>query len=177
MKIKDGQKVFLQKYEVAYIMHNLNLVPAGIIEEIFKNDNPFIVASPADGQVFDCVFENLGTTEWLMEQDWIVDYDQYKDVPVADLEAMCKQLEDEYSSSIDDFNAKDDAYREKHFDEQSEKFGNMSHKISSLYLMLEHLGKKANFVFPDEISSHSVFPKNAKRKSGFFARLFGRGAQ
>lgn len=46
MKIKDGQKVFLQKYEVAYIMHELNLVPAGIIEEVFKDGKPFIMANP-----------------------------------------------------------------------------------------------------------------------------------
>lgn len=121
MKIKDGQKVFLQKYEVAYIMHELNLVPAGIIEEVFKDGKPFIMANPIDGQVFDCVFENPGTTEWLMEQDWIVDYDQYKNVPVVDLEALCKQLEDECSSGINDFNATDDAYRKEHFDEQYEK--------------------------------------------------------
>ena len=76
-------------------MHELNLVPAGIIEEVFKDGKPFIMANPIDGQVFDCVFENPGTTEWLMEQDWIVDYDQYKNVPVVDLEALCKQLEEE----------------------------------------------------------------------------------
>lgn len=177
MKIKDGQKVFLQKYEVTYIMHELNSVPAGIVEEIFKDDEPFIMSGPADGQVFDCVFQNPETTKWLMEQDWVVDYDQYKNVPVAELEALCRQLEKEYSSGANDFNAKDNAYREKHFNEQNEKFSNMRHKIASLYLMLEHLEKKANFVFPDEISSHSVFPKNTKRKSGFFARLFNRGAQ
>lgn len=177
MKIKDGQKVFLQKYEVAYIMHELNLVPAGIIEEVFKDGKPFIMANPIDGQVFDCVFENPGTTEWLMEQDWIVDYDQYKNVPVVDLEALCKQLEDECFSGINDFNATDDAYRKEHFDEQYEKFSKMRHKISSLYLMIEHLEKKTNFVFPDEISNHSIFQKNAKKKSGFFARLFGWGTQ
>ncbi|MBR0467642.1 hypothetical protein IJJ53_01905 [Candidatus Saccharibacteria bacterium] len=177
MKIKNGQKVFLQKYEVTYIMHELNSVPAGIVEEIFKDGKPFIMSGPIDGQVFACVFENPKATEWLMEQDWIVDYDQYKNVPVADLKVLCEQLKNEYSSGVGNFNAKDDAYREKHFDEQNEKFSNMRHKISSLYLMIDHLEKKTNFVFPDEISNHSIFQKNNKKKSGFFARLFGRGTQ
>lgn len=35
MKLKIGDKVYLQKYEFAHIMHELNGFPGGILDETF----------------------------------------------------------------------------------------------------------------------------------------------
>lgn len=175
MKVKDGQKVYLQKYEVSYIMHELNCVPACIVNEIFKYGTPFIMSGPIDGYKF-CVFEDPKNVEWLMEQDWIVDYDQYKSTPISKLKCLCEELKNEYSAGAKDFNNRDIDYREKHFEEQGEVFSKLRHRISSLELMTEHLKHEVDFDFPIDIISHCVSYKPTK-KPGFFARLFGKGTR
>lgn len=176
MKLKIGQKVYLQKYEASYIIHSLNFVQAGIVDEIFKTGKPFIINGPIDGYAFDCVFENSDNVKWLMDQDWIVDYNQYKGKTPAEIMDICKKLVEQGNAEAEEFNAKDPKYREKHFLECREHLNNLEHELDSLEIMTKHINKKIKFALPEQADEHSVGPKNAK-KPGFFARLFGRGAQ
>lgn len=176
MKIKIGQKVYLQKYDVSYIMHDLNSVHYSIIDEIFKDSKSFIMNGAMDGYAFDCVFEDPTNVKWLMDQDWIVDYDQYKNKTAAEVVALCEELIEQGKIKAEEFNAKDPEYREKHFLECREHLSNLEHKLNSLEAMANYLDKKIKFALPKQIGEHSVTLKNAK-KPGFFARLFGRGAQ
>ena len=176
MKIKIGQKVYLQKYDVSYIMHELNFVQAGIVDEIFKDGKPFIMNGAVDGYTFDCVFEDPSNVKWLMNQDWIVDYDQYKDKTPAEIIALYEELVKQGNIEAKEFNAKDPEYRKKHFLECRERLNNLEHKLNSLEAMAEHLNKKIKFAFPKQMDEHSVTLKNVK-KPGFFARVFGRSTR
>ena len=137
------------------------------------------------GQGFrsECVYKEPENVKWLMEQDWIVDYDEYVKMPLAELEALQERLKAERSAGIDEFNAKDEAYREAHYDEESDKFDKLGHKIASFGDLIEFRKGEFKFVFPDEyrgktaISDASSATSTPQKKPGFFARLFGRGAQ
>ena len=184
MKIRIGEKVYLQKYEVAHILHSLNGFPATVIDEVFGDgeSNFFFMNSPADGFRFESVFKNPASVKWLMEQDWIVDYDEYSEMPLPELEALVERLKAEHAAGIDEFNAKDETYREKHFEEASDKFHNDSHKISSLDDLISARKGEVTFVFPDGYQGKTTpgasgATSTPKKKPGFFARLFGRGAQ
>ena len=186
MKLKIGDKVYLQKYEVAHIMHELNGFPGGILNETFGSDEDssfFFMNGPTDGFRFECVYKKHENVKWLMEQDWIVDYDEYAEMPLAELGAFQERLKAERSADIGEFNAKDEAYRETHFDEQSDKFDKLGHKIASLGYLIRFRKGEIKFGFPDEhqsktaISSASSATSTPQKKPGFFARLFGRGAQ
>ncbi len=186
MKLKIGDRVYLQKYEFAHIMHELNGFPGGILDEMFSGDEDssfFFMNGPTDGFRFECAYKEPENVRWLMEQDWIVDYDEYAEMPLAELEALQERLKAERSADIDEFNAKDEAYRETHFDEQSDKFNKLGHKIASLGDLIRFRKGEIKFGFPDEyqgkiaISGASSVTSTPQKKPGFFARLFGRGAQ
>lgn len=178
MKIKIGEKVYLQKYEVAHILHNLNSAPGVVLQEIFKdgkNGSFFFVSGPDDALRFDCVFQDPASIEWLMKQDWIVDYNEYADTPIAELEAFVECLRAEHNVDIDEFNAKDEAYRREHFAEKGSEFHKSDYIISSLEGLIDARKGKAVFVFPDEYQGDT--PSILQKKLNFFARLFSRGAQ
>ena len=184
MKVKVGENVYLQKYEVAHIMHDLNSVPATVMDEVFGDDESsfFFMNGPTDAFRFESVFKNPASVKWLMEQDWIVDYDKYSEMPLPELEVLVERLKAEHDAGIDEFNAKDEAYREKHFEEVSDKFHKASHKISSLDDLISARKGKVTFVFPDGYQGKTTpgasgATSTPKKKPGFFARLFGRGAQ
>ena len=185
MKLKIGDRVYLQKYEVAYIMHELNGFPTGILDETFSGDEDslFFLNGPTDGFRFEGIYKEPENVRWLMKQDWIVDYDEYAEMPLAELEALQERLEAERSADIDEFNAKDEAYREAHFDEESDRFDKLGHKIISLGYLIKFRKGEVEYVFPDEyqsktaISGASGATSTPQKKLGFFARLFGRGAQ
>lgn len=86
-------------------------------------------------------------------------------------------------ANIDEFNAKDETYREAHFDEESDRFDKLGHKIVSLGYLIKFRNGEVECVFPDEyqsktaISGASGATSTPQKKLGFFARLFGRGAQ
>ncbi len=185
MKLKISDKVYLQKYEVAHIMHELNVFPSDFFDETFGGDEDsfFFINSPTDGFSFECIYKEHENVKWLMGQDWIVDYDEYAEMPLAELEALQERLEAERSADIDEFNAKDEAYREAHFDEESDRFDKLGHKIASLGDLIRFRKGEIEFGFPDEyqgktdISGASSATSTPQKKPGFFARLFGRGAQ
>ena len=87
MKVKVGENVYLSKYEVAHIMHDLNSFPATIIGEVFGNGKSsfFFISGPTDAFRFESVFKNPASVKWLMGQDWIVDYDEYSEMPLPSL--------------------------------------------------------------------------------------------
>jgi len=181
MKLKIGNKVYLQKYEVAHILHELSSFPASIMQETFYGDNEFFFMNGlADAFQFECVYKEPENIKWLMEQDWIVDYDEYADMPLAELEALHERLKTEHSAGVDEFNAKDEAYRKAHFKEENDKFNKSRHKIASLGDIIGFCKGEVKFIFPDEYQSKAVVSDTAsapQKKSNFFTRLFGRGAQ
>ena len=184
MKLKIGDKVYLQKYEVAHILHGLDSFPTGIMQETFDDDNGFFCMNGlADGFRFECIYKEPANVKWLMKQDWIVDYDEYAEMPLAELEALRERLKAERSADIDKFNAKDEAYRKAHFDKESDKFDKLEHKIISLEDLIRFRKGEVKFVFPDGYQNKAAIPNatsvtsTPQKKPSFFARLFGRSAQ
>lgn len=181
MKLRIGGKVYLQKYEFMHFMHKLNEIPDSIFQEVFNNNGGiFFINSPIDGFRFECVYQKPENVKWLMEQDWLVDYDEYTELSLAELETLQEHLRIKRIDDIAEFNAEDDAYREAHFDEESDRFDKLKHKISSLGYLIKFRKGEITFIFPDEYQSQTPTSgpvSTPRRKFDFFARLFGRSAQ
>ncbi len=178
MKLKIDDKVYLQKYEVAHIMHDLDSIPATVVDEITRGRSRrfFSMNDPTDAYRFGFAFKNPASVKWLMEQGWIVNYDEYFEMPLPELEALVERLKAEHGAGIDEFNAKDEAYREKHLEKVSNKFHKDSHKISSLDDLISARKGKVTFVFPDGYQGKTTpgasgATSTPKKKLGFFARL------
>ncbi len=149
MKIKIGKKVYLQKYEVAFIMHELESFPASIFDEVMKGNKFFSVNGPDDALKFGCVFTKNESVEWLMEQDWIVDYDRYAETPIPELQAIIELLMGEHNAEVEKFNSRSEKYRISHYNKANEDFGKKAHKIMSLRDMVAARKGDVTFTFPN----------------------------
>ena len=150
MKIKVGREVYLQKYEMAYIMREISDVPASLLDELFASYSEFTMTGFEDSLKFACVFRKPKNVKWLMEQDWIVDYNAYKNVPYAALKSTRKKLIRSYRAETEAFDANEANFRRKNRSEYEMRFSKMIHKEYSFELMLKYFKKKIHFALPEE---------------------------
>ena len=150
MKIKIGREVYLQKYEVAYIMREVSDVPASFTQELLADGNPFVMTGFEDSLKFACVFKKSKNVSWLMAQDWILDYNSYKDAPYAALKSTRKKLIRSYRAETEAFDSREESFRRKKRPEHEEKISKMQHKEYSFELLLKFFKKKIYFALPEE---------------------------
>lgn len=198
MKIKIGDTIYLQKYDVAYILDNLNNFPTSLLQDIFDNNekNFFFISNFNDSLRFDYIFKEPANTKWIMEQNWFINYDTYIKRTIIELKNQASCLRDVYADGINEFNAKSIDYKKEHFEEENIKYDNMHHRIISIEYLIAFREGKIEFVFPDKYqntttsgiismnnrlntTSTSDTTKVAKknRKPDFLTRLFDHGAQ
>ena len=169
MKLKIGNKVYLQKYEVAFIMNYLSKFPASFLNETFSDANDGIFMMNALGNDtfdFKTVYEDPKTVAWLMEQTWLADFDIYSKMPLDELEESLERLKSEHSTRSDELEAEGEDYQE----EDIESLNKLAHKINSLGFLVMFRRGKRNFIFPEGYKC----PKDIFEKPGFFARLFAK---
>ena len=177
MKLKINDAVYLQKYDIAFIMHDLNSMPESFLQETFTNNEDgffFIMSGPDDGLYFKNFYKQPESIKWIMEQDWIVDFEKFVKKPLDELESLHEHLRLERDKSIDEFNAKDEEYRGAHFAEESMRFDRLRHKNSSLKALIDYLKGEVKFGFPDEYQEATtlISTRTTEKKPGLFARLW-----
>lgn len=157
MKIKIGEKVYLQKYDVARILQKIAAFPGNLATELFKTSNNgalhasiFYISSPKDELEFSCVFKDPKNVEWLMSEDWIVDHNEYVKMPVAVLKSIYRHREREYKANIKYFNLQPREYQELHYDEISLKLYKEAHQLKSIRLLINELTGRITFDLPSE---------------------------
>ena len=94
MKMKIGPRVYLQHYEMERASLRIDSMPSSIFDEAYKKR--FLKRNGEGGPFyFDHVFENSQNVAWLMGQDWIVDFNQYKDMSSEEIDNVVKEIEEE----------------------------------------------------------------------------------
>ena len=178
MKLKIGEIVYLQTYEVTNISHRPDGTPYSMFDEIFSggSSDGFIMNGPEDGFRFAFAFKNPENVAWLMEQSWIVDFDVFSKMELDELEQLYERLRTARRTGIEEFNAKDDAYRKEHHREKLDFYDKLGHKVASLSALIGYRKGEIKFVFPNgyQNAANAVNASKNKKKPGFFARLFGR---
>lgn len=179
MKIKVGNKVYLQNYEADYIMRDVVGSPMSINQESSIESGTFFTDGPVERLRFGSIYKDPDNVSWIMAQDWIIDYEEYAKKSLQELEYLYECLKVECVSGIEEFNARDEVYRDLHYDEESEKFSRLSHKIASIGLLIGVHKGKTNFILPScykgaTIPGTTRAISAPKKKSPFFH--FKRGA-
>ena len=184
MKLKIGEKVYVQKYDVAFILHELHEFPADIYAEIFgeEGNRAFYINGVDDQYEFDQAFERPESAKWIMEQPWLMNFDHYKTLPVSELETIYDDMAKNCTQGIAEFNAQSEEYREEHFEEFDQKYCKDGHFIFSLGAMINYLKKEVKFTFPNEVDAEELefielSPTDLKKEPNFFKRLFSRRAR
>lgn len=157
MKIKIGEKVYLQKYDTARILHDIAAFPGSLVTELFEPSNDgalhasiFYISSPQDELEFSCVFKDPKNVEWLMSEDWIVDHNEYIKMPVATLKSIYRHREREYKANIKYFNLQPREYRELHYGEINLKLYKEAHQLKSIRLLINELTGRITLNLPSE---------------------------
>lgn len=173
MKLKIGDIIYLQKYEISYILHELNDFPGSLMQEILysRGDTLFTMNSSRDAMHFETVFKMPENVKWFLDQDYILDYDEYKKKSISELEALYQDLKAIYFANMEEFDDLEDEEREDEID----KFEKLGHKILSLKYLIDMKKGRINFVFPEEYQD-DIGEENQDKPS-LFKRLFSRGAQ
>lgn len=151
MKLMVGDIVYLQRYEVSHLINEKHHYNRNIMQEIFETNQKLPQSTGSDGYIFDYSFQNVSNTTWLMAQDWILDYREYRKLSVPDLKLLTWGLKKNLDQAVNDFNAKPKEYRDKCYKEESIRFMNEHYKIHSLVIMEKFLQGEIQFLFPKNI--------------------------
>ena len=149
MKLIRRDKVILQGYEVMFILSKMNHVPGKILEEIYADRQ--VPISGADKYQFGYEFSNPENVEWLSAQSWILDYDEYRSVPVPELRTIAVRLKSELYNMVER-NSQQQVTTE--FD--AELFRKKRHILESIELMIHYRQKEIRFELPNDTSKPRV---------------------
>lgn len=194
MKIIVGDKAYLQKFDLAFMLHEFTAVPGCIMMEAFSSACAITVNGGNDAVRFGFCFEEKETVDFIKECDWLMDFSEYSQKGLDELIALRDEMSDDLSREVDDFNGASVEYRKKNFEEYSEKFDHMKLKTMSLDMLVDC--KKGKIKMPDipdedtvlegngfarvsnsEIDGIHIEIRKTSKKQGFFRRFFKRGAQ
>lgn len=194
MKVIVGDKVYLQKYDLVFMVHEFSVVPGCIMEEAFSRACVISTNGGDDAVSFGFCFDKPETVQFLKECDWILDFTEYSQKSFEELKTIHEKCEENLDREIENFNGSNVKYRKEHFDERSEKFDHMKLKLISLDMLIDcKYGKIQMPTIPDEntklegngfrsfggieFDSIRVNVESTSKKQGFFRRFFKRGAQ
>lgn len=172
MKLFVRNKVYLQTYEISFIMHRTICFPRVMHEEILGNDLE-IDADNIDPMSFSYHFRERDSIEWIMAQEWLVDFDEYASMPADEIKAIYDKLVMERAKKIDDFNRRSDLYRTKHIGEVRKRFDLLSHQIRSLEDIYKYQKSELQLVLPSAYLSwgsrgKEAYARNNKKQCRFF---------
>jgi hypothetical protein len=122
---------------------------------------------------FSCHFRERDSIEWIMAQEWLVDFDEYASMSADEIKAIYDKLVMERAKKIDDFNRRSDFYRTNHIGEARRRFDLLSHRIRSLEDMYKYRKSELQLVLPSEYLSwgsrgKEAYVRNGKRRCRFF---------
>lgn len=101
MKIKIGDKVYIQRYDLQFLFCS-EAATNGIISEYFQKNDVFEYEDTISPFDFNFFFAKKENVEWIMGQAWILDYGEYKDKTIEFLQTQA----DDYQKKIDESIAK-----------------------------------------------------------------------
>ncbi len=143
MKLKIGQKWYLQHYDVMFILNHAERAPEVVLDEIFK-ENSFVKGEDdlKDYFKFDIIFSNPDAIRWLDNQAYIVDFEKMRCTKLQALEINRDQLRVEYGQMYSgiDFT--------EHTEEQKYKIAKLVQKIKSLDAGIDFRMHRLEFDIP-----------------------------
>lgn len=88
MKLFRNNKVYVQMNDVMFAMNHSNSIPAVIINQIFTD----VVIVTNENRMDFVSFDDKSAIDYFRKLDFVVDYDDYKDLDIEELDAKIKVL-------------------------------------------------------------------------------------
>ena len=110
MKVFKNGKVYVQNEDLILILRSGELMPTSVLEKIYGNGPVIIVKDNMEDYV---EFEEADQVEFFKRLDWIVDYDEMKNLSLEELEKLYDATKDEMvkiRNKYSDLSQNDDCY-------------------------------------------------------------------
>ena len=134
MKVFKNGKVYVQNEDLVLILRSGELMPTSVLEKIYGNGPVIIVQDNMEDYV---EFEEADQVEFFKKLDWIVDYDEMKNLSTEELEKLYDDTKDEMvkiRNKYSDLSQNDDCYEKDSID-------NINHIVLRTYC-LQNRNKK-----------------------------------
>ena len=163
MKIVTDSAVYVQKNDIAYLSSSDLAIPASIFMKVLDNGK-FIVN---DSNRYDFIkFEEESEIEYFKGLDWMIDYNEVKDLSDEEFIKLGRSIAEEQASFVEQYNAMDKEERIKN--------QNLAHKCELLefkyYSLRDILWFKQGHIkmkLPKELGKKSfiktIFNKNKNK--------------
>lgn len=145
MKVFKNGKVYVQNEDLILILRSGELMPTSVLEKFYGNGPVIIVQDNMEDYV---EFEETDQVEFFKRLDWIVDYDEVKNLSTEELEKLYDATKDEIvkiRNKYSDLSQNDDCY-----EKDSIRFELLGNKLYSLSKIQYFKARKLELALPNE---------------------------
>ena len=145
MKVFKNGKVYVQNEDLILILRSGELMPTSVLEKFYGNSPVIIVQDNMEDYV---EFEETDQVEFFKRLDWIVDYDEVKNLSTEELEKLYDDTKDEMvkiRNKYSDLSQNDDCY-----EKDSIRFELLGNKLYSLSKIQYFKARKLELALPNE---------------------------
>ena len=145
MKVFKNGKVYVQNEDLILILRSGELMPTSVLEKFYGNGPVIIVQDNMEDYV---EFEEADQVEFFKRLDWIVDYDEVKNLSTEELEKLYDDTKDEMvkiRNKYSDLSQNDDCY-----EKDSIRYELLGNKLYSLSKIQYFKARKLELALPNE---------------------------
>ena len=147
MKLKIGNKIYLEKCILEFILNNHSKVPSSITQEACR-ESVFPVGDPANKRQFQA-FEMPKNIRWLQEQEWIIDYDEYSKKPLPDLRKQLDDLKEQECAFLNKLEAEGKKHLLDEYSPELDEHTKIICRRNSILEIIQFREGKITLLFPD----------------------------
>lgn len=145
MKVFKNGKVYVQNEDLILILRSGESMPTSVLEKIYGNGPVIIVKDNMEDYV---EFDEADQVEFFKRLDWIVDYDEVKNLSLEELEKLYDATKDEMvkiRNKYSDLSQNDDCY-----EKDSIRYELLGNKLYSLSKIQYFKARKLELALPNE---------------------------
>lgn len=146
MKLIVGEKVYLQKFVIAYMEQEFYGIPGALYAEFINHYPIHFIHGAQDGLKFDYVFKDEQVVSFLKDCKYIFDYAEYSKKSVKELKAEMSELIAKFEKLANDYDQQDEVYKKEHGEEMHSRFDETRLMCEGIKLMIAC--KKGQLKFP-----------------------------
>lgn len=167
MKIIVGEKVFLQKFVMAFMEQEFYAIPGALYVAFIERYSIHFIHGPQDALKFDYEFDDEQAVKFLKDCEYIFDFVEYSKKSAKELRAEMDELIEKFEDRAQYYDQANDDYKEEHGEEMHRCFDETRLMCEQLKFMIAC--KTGELKFP-------ALPEGAEanldvEKKGLFARF------
>ena len=142
IKVITNQTVFIQDYDMRFIMDNITWMPNGILDECFATSPDGIVVyseDPGKSWRFIHKFTDKRNVRWFREQKWLVDWNEVSRLTPDKLARTIQDLDFDLRRELSIFRDKPQEYKDENHTDFFRKHEKTAHELTSLILAHQYL--------------------------------------